>query len=70
MIARLLLIVIVVDTQQLDQKEKPVRYTKRFVEIYNWHSRGLVHKTQRMIELKKYPISKVKNLMNLGGQQF
>ena len=45
-------------------------YTRAFVEIYNWRSRKLVHETHKMVEIKKYPISRVENPLNLGGQQF
>ena len=45
-------------------------YTKAFVEIYNWQNRGLVHETHGMVELEKYPISKVENSLNLGSQRF
>lgn len=44
--------------------------TGAFIEIYNWRSRRLVHKTHRMVKLEKYPISRTKNPLNLGGQQF
>ena len=67
MIGRLLLIVIITDPQQLDRKEKPVIYTGAFVEIYNWRSKELVHKTHEMFELEKYPISRVENPLNLDG---
>ncbi len=45
-------------------------YTGAIVEIYNWRSRGLVHENHGIVELKKYPISKAENPLNLGGQQF
>ncbi len=45
-------------------------YTGAFVEIYTWRSRGLVHETHGMVELEKYPISRAKNPLNLGGQRF
>ncbi len=70
MIRRLLLTVTVADPQRSNRKGKPMMYTGAFVEIYNWRSRGLVHKTHRMVELEKYPISRVENPLNLGGQQF
>ena len=69
-VERLLLTITVADPQQLDQKRKPLIYTKAFVEIYNKRSRGLVHKTHRIIELEKYSISNAENILNLGGQQF
>ena len=58
------------DPQQLDQKRKPVMYIGAFVEIYNWRNRRLVHETHGMVEFKKYPISRAKNLLNLGSQRF
>ncbi len=45
-------------------------YTRTFVEIYNWRSRGLVHKTHKIVELEKYPISRAENPLNLGSQRF
>ena len=45
-------------------------YTGAFVEIYNWYSRRLVHKTYEIVKLAKYQILKVENSSNLGGQQF
>ena len=45
-------------------------YTEAFIEIYNWCYRGLVHKTHGIVELEKYLISRVKNLLNLGSQQY
>ncbi len=70
MIRKMLLIVTIADPQQSNQKRKLMMYTRTFVEIYNWHSKGLVYKTYRMIKLEKYPISRTENLLNLGGQQF
>ena len=70
LVGRLLLTVTVADPQRLDQKKKPVMYTGAFVEIYNWRSRELVYETHRMIKLKKYPISRVENPLNLSGQWF
>ncbi len=45
-------------------------YIGAFVEIYNWRSRGLVHKTYGIVKLEKYLIFKAENPLNLGGQQF
>lgn len=45
-------------------------YIRVFDEIYNWRLRKLVHKIHGMVKLKKYPISKVENALNLGCQQF
>ena len=70
LVGRLLLTVTVADPQQLDQKGKPVMYTGAFVEICNWRSKKLVHKIYGIVELKKYPILKAENFLNLGGQQF
>ncbi len=70
MMGKLLLTVIVADLQQLDQKEKPIMYIRAFVKIYNWHYRGQIYETYGMVELEKYPISKAKNPLNLGSQQF
>ncbi len=45
-------------------------YTGTFVEIYNWYYKRLVHETHGMVELEKYQISRAKNPLNQGGQQF
>ena len=45
-------------------------YTKVFIEFYNWCSSGLIHKTHRIVQLEKYPISRAENPSNLGGQRF
>lgn len=45
-------------------------YTKVFVKIYNWLSRKLVHETYEIVKLEKYPVSRAKNSLNFGGQQF
>ncbi len=70
MIGKLLLTVTLADQQQLDQKRKSVIYTGAFVEIYNWRYRRLVHETHGIVELEKYPISRVENLLNPGNQKF
>ena len=70
LVGKLLFIVTVANLQQLDQNGKPMIYTGVFVEIYNWHSRRLVHKTHGMVKLEKYPISRIRNLLNLGGLRF
>ncbi len=70
MIGSLLLIVPVTDPQQSNQKGKLMMYTRAFVEIYNWRSRGLVHETHGIVEREKYPISRAENPLNLGGQRF
>lgn len=41
-----------------------------FVEIYSWRYKKLVYTTYRIINLEKFPISRVINLLNLGDQQF
>lgn len=41
-------------------------YTGAFVEIYNWCSGKLVHKTYGMIEFEKYLILKAEKPLNLG----
>lgn len=70
MIEKLLLTVMVANPKWLDPKKKPVIYTRAFVEIYNKHNCRLVYKTHGMVELKKYPISKTKNFLNLGAYRF
>lgn len=45
-------------------------YTKVFVEIYYWHSRKLVHKTYKIVEIEKYSFSRAKNPWNLSDQRF
>lgn len=69
-IGKLLFTIIVTDPKKLDWKKKLVIYIIIFVEIYNWQSKELVHKTYGIIKLKKYPISKIENFLNLGNQQF
>lgn len=69
-IGKQLLIVIVSDLQQLDQKKKPVIYTEAFVEIYNRRNRKQVNKTYKMVKVEKYPISRAENTLNLGAHQF
>ena len=65
-----MLIVTIVDPQLLDQKEKPMMYTKAFVEIYNWCYRKLVYEIHGIVKFEKYPIPRAKNLLNLSSQQF
>lgn len=45
-------------------------YIKIFVEIYSWRYKKLVYKTYRIIDLEKFPISRVINLLNPDVQQF
>ena len=45
-------------------------YIRAFVKIYNWQNRKLVHEIHGIVKLEKYPISKAKNSLNLGGQKF
>ncbi len=45
-------------------------YTRVYVEIYNWCSRGLVHKTHGIVEIEKDPIFRAENPLNLDGQRF
>ena len=45
-------------------------YIGTFVEIYNWRSRKLVHKTHEIVEFKKYPILRAENLLNLSDKRF
>ena len=70
MIGKLLLTVTIIDPQQLDQKRKPVIYTRAFVEIYNWQNRRQVHETHGMVEIEKCLISRAENPLNLGSQRF
>ena len=70
MIGKLLLTVIVVDPQQLNQKDIPVIYTRAFIELYNWCSSELVYETHGIVKLEKYPISRAENSLNLVGQRF
>lgn len=70
MIGKLLLTFTIVDSQELDQNEKPIIYAWAFVEIYNQCSRRLVYETHGMVNLEKYLISKAENYLSLGDQQF
>lgn len=45
-------------------------YIGAFIEIYNWRYKRLGYKTHEIVKLEKYPISKAKNFLNLGSQQF
>lgn len=45
-------------------------YTRVFLKIYNWQNRKLVYEIHSIVELKKNPISRTENFLNLGDQQF
>ena len=45
-------------------------YIRIFIEIYNWQNKRLVYETYGIVELEKYLILKVENLLNLGSQRF
>lgn len=45
-------------------------YIKIFVKIYNWPNKKLVYKTYRIDKLKKYPILKVENSLNIDHENF
>ncbi len=45
-------------------------YTLAFIEINNWHSIIVVYETYEIVEIEKHLISRVKNYLDLGCQQF
>ena len=45
-------------------------YIGAFIEIYNWRYRGLGREIHGMVKLEKYLISRIKNSLKLGSQQF
>lgn len=67
MIGQLLLTFSIADFQEFMGKNKPVVYTGVFVEIYYQQNHGLVYETHKMIEVEKYPISKIENSWNFNA---
>lgn len=57
MIGKLLLIIIIIDSKQLNQKKSGMNIGA-FDKIYNWSNNGLIHKTHRKVELEIYTISR------------
>lgn len=69
LIRRLLLIIIVADPERFTLKDKPVTYTKAFVELYNQKNRGQVHEIYEIIEFEKMYTLIAKNPYNLIAHQ-
>ena len=69
LIRRLLLTVTVADPELFILKDKPVTYTRAFVELYNWKNNGQVHEIYEIIELEKMCTLIAKNFCNLGVHQ-
>lgn len=59
-------IITVVDLEWFIFKNKPVIYTRVFVEFYNWKNRRQVYKINAMIKLKKIRALTAENLCNFG----
>ena len=60
---------IVADLERFTPKNKPVKYTGAFVELYNWRNSGQVHEIYRMIELEKMRALTADDLRNLGAHR-
>lgn len=45
-------------------------YIEAFIVIYNWQNRELVYKTNGMVKLEKYLISRAEYFLNLDSQKF
>ena len=69
LIGKLLLTVIMANLECFILKDKPVIYTKAFVELYNQKNRGQVYKVHEMIELEKMRASTTANFRNLNAHQ-
>lgn len=54
------------DLKQFTLKDKPVKYTEAFIELYNQKNHDQIHKIYRMIELEKMFASTIKNFYNLN----
>ena len=57
----------IVDLEQFTPKDKPVIYTRVFVDLYNWKNSGQVYEIHGMIELEKMRALTVENLRNLDA---
>ncbi len=64
-----MLIVTVADPKRFTLKNKPVTYTRAFVELYNWRNHGQVYEIHGIIELEKMCASIAKNHRNLIAHQ-
>lgn len=45
-------------------------YIRVFVKIYTQYNKKLFYEIHRIIKVKKYPISKIKIILNLGADLF
>lgn len=64
---KLLLTIIVADLKWFILKNKPVIYTRTFIELYNWKTRMQVYKIYEMIEFEKMHTLTAENLCNLSA---
>ncbi len=69
LILKLLLTIIVPNSERFTPKGKSVTYTGVLVELYNWKNRGHVYEIHRIIELKKIRASIAENPCNLSTHQ-
>ena len=53
------------DLKHFSLKDKLIRYTKVFVELYNWRNYEQVYKIYRMIKIKKIRILTIENFCNI-----
>lgn len=61
-----MLTVTIVDPKWFSLKNKPVTYTRAFIELYNWRNHGQVYENIGIIKLKSICALTAKNFFHLG----
>ena len=57
----------VADPERFTAKNKPITYTRAFVELYKWRNSRQVHKIYKMVELDKWHALMAENPCNLSA---
>ena len=64
------LIVTVIDPLRRDTRDKPLRYTSAFIELFKWRNQGRVHETHGMFEVERWPINNARKSRILNARRF
>lgn len=70
MIGKILLTISVTDIEKFNHKDKPVLYSRAFIELHYWRNHRLMHEIYRMVEVEKYFVSRVENSQKLDTYRF
>ena len=70
LLGRLQLIVTILDPLRRNFKNKPLKYTGAFIELFKWRNQGQIHETHGMLEVESWPLNNIRKSRMLNARRF